>query len=759
MQQFINFGQQYMLAQDFARFSPDGRHFVIVTQRGIVDSDELQARIWEFDTNEVRQYVIAGVKSGVSAPTPHLLAQLTARTPLNMQMPTPTVSHLQWTEDGTSLVFVGRSRTAEGHVYELNVATGALKQLTPNGQDVVDYTRASGILAYIVLPPFTPSPPPFERVLTGSSILETLFPREWNTYPPNHWELGVVRNGEPELVLDSQTHLPVRLNYNSIVTASQLSISPDGRNIIFPRAVSTIPAQWQSYTPDVPTMRLKATTPLSSPPIAWESAEVLNMINLDTGIRSTLLKAPLAVSLSYTVQTPITWSENGRQVLIPDTFLPLAGVSEAERLRRIARPAIVLYDIGTHQITEIAPDESSNYVSRNGQALDTIRWDEAQRRVFVHYNYKRSGYAQQNSGFTQIYQFNGTTWVFAGQHLDNPSLRKVVLNSPTNTPVRISIQQGLNSPPMLFATISGRGRVLWNPNPQLSDISLGTASLYSWRDGHGHRLEGILMKPPDYIAGKRYPLVIQAHGYDFDPNQFIGTGETCVGYGCVFTGFVGRAMAAKGFLVLQTPGLDVSIFTPHDALLQAQAYQALVKKLSDEGLIDPRRVGYIAWSYTGYYALYIMGRFPKLFAAVSITEGTNYDIWNALASVDDTFFTQMVDVMGGQLPFGWGLRGWVENSPFFHYDKVIAPLRILEFGNTSALENWSMYAGLRALNKPVDIIDYANGSHVLVQPREELTAIEENIDWFNFWLEHREDPAPSKAAQYRRWEALRELLK
>jgi hypothetical protein len=31
------------------------------------------------------------------------------------------------------------------------------------------------------------------------------------------------------------------------------------------------------------------------------------------------------------------------------------------------------------------------------------------------------------------------------------------------------------------------------------------------------------------------------------------------------------------------------------------------------------------------------------------------------------------------------------------------------------------------------------------------------LDWFGFWLKHEEDPAPSKRAQYDRWERLRDL--
>jgi acetyl esterase/lipase len=66
---------------------------------------------------------------------------------------------------------------------------------------------------------------------------------------------------------------------------------------------------------------------------------------------------------------------------------------------------------------------------------------------------------------------------------------------------------------------------------------------------------------------------------------------------------------------------------------------------------------------------------------------------------------------------------------------------------------------LRQAGNPSELVYYPNETHLFHQPRHQLTAMQENIDWFDFWLLGKEDPDPAKAAQYQRWRAMREQWK
>ena len=77
--------------------------------------------------------------------------------------------------------------------------------------------------------------------------------------------------------------------------------------------------------------------------------------------------------------------------------------------------------------------------------------------------------------------------------------------------VDVSVKQSTNDPPVLVvADRAGKSaRVIWDPNPQLRGIELGEASDLKWKDANGRNWVGTLFKPPDYVPGQRYPLVIQ----------------------------------------------------------------------------------------------------------------------------------------------------------------------------------------------------------------------------------------------------------
>ena len=79
--------------------------------------------------------------------------------------------------------------------------------------------------------------------------------------------------------------------------------------------------------------------------------------------------------------------------------------------------------------------------------------------------------------------------------------------------LEVTVKQGFNEPPLLVATDKQTSRVIWDPNPQLKNIELGQASVYTWKDKEGREWKGGLYKPSNYKPGQRYPLVIQTHGF------------------------------------------------------------------------------------------------------------------------------------------------------------------------------------------------------------------------------------------------------
>jgi dipeptidyl aminopeptidase/acylaminoacyl peptidase len=321
-------------------------------------------------------------------------------------------------------------------------------------------------------------------------------------------------------------------------------------------------------------------------------------------------------------------------------------------------------------------------------------------------------------------------------------------------PFGVSIKQSLNDPPVLLATDKSTGvsSIIWDPNPQLRDVALGEVSVFRWKDPSGHDDVGGLFKPPDYIPGRRYPLVIQNHGFVED--QFIPSGAYP-------TATAAQQLAALGMLVLQVRGEACPPDTPEEARCNAADYEAAANELVKAGIADPDKLGIIGFSRTCYYVLEELTAGTLHFKAAAITDGANYGYFQYLLSLDSGASNQLAreaDTIMGAPPFGEGLTQWLKRSPTFRMDRVQTPLQIVALDNHQSLMGmWESYAALRFLQKPADLIIVPDSEHIITNPGEQMISQGSTVDWFRFWLKGEEDPDPTKAEQYKRWRDLRKL--
>jgi len=101
----------------------------------------------------------------------------------------------------------------------------------------------------------------------------------------------------------------------------------------------------------------------------------------------------------------------------------------------------------------------------------------------------------------------------------------------------------------------------------------------------------------------------------------------------------------------------------------------------------------------------------------------------------------------------------MQRSPVFNLDKVKTPLLIAAFERGELLSQWEAYSGLRRLERPVDMLwlRHEDASHILTKPLHKYFSQQSAVDWFDFWLNNREDSDPAKTEQYVRWRELRKL--
>jgi len=330
-------------------------------------------------------------------------------------------------------------------------------------------------------------------------------------------------------------------------------------------------------------------------------------------------------------------------------------------------------------------------------------------------------------------------------------------------PIEVALDQDVNTPAKLYVTDpkSHQKPLLLDLNPQFNELQFGRVETIEW-DVSGARMIGGVYLPPDYQPGKRYPLVIQTHG--FMPAEFSMDGRSEWS-----SGYAARPLAARGILVLQAQNWK-DREKDHDRIsndrslgatgqeshknFNALLYESAIDFLDKKGMIDRNRVGIVGFSRGVCFVAYTLTHSKYRFAAASLVDGIGCGYLDEMTFPNGAWDTEALN--GGSAPFGEGLKLWMKNSPGFNLDRVETPVRLVALGKSSVLGAlWEWYAGLSLQKKPVDLIVIPDATHIYGRASECQLKQQGLVDWFTFWLKGEEDPSPTKSEQYARWRELR----
>ena len=746
-------------------FSPDRRTFLLITERGKVATDQTESTIWLFDRQAVTAYVR---HRSAARPAPRPLATLAATS--NM----PVISAVRWLGDSARISFLGKDGSPYQRLYIADVRTGQVTAVTPAGAFVSAYEISGDTIAYttVIVPPR--AAPGDEMVaVAGRSLWSLLYPEPLDLADVEVDSIGSyavalhVQQGGKELPLAlSLRGKPLKLFPSAWSLAPPLAVAPDGTSLITLAPVPEIPAGWDAYPPQ-PTIgspRLVPGDPLAVAEENFYKPLWFVRIDLRTGEASPLLDAPAARSLGYLAPTRAIWLADSRRALLCNTFLPLAGgplaggrapAGKSGEPRAAAGPVIALVDVKTGEVQASQALTLPTLHDAKRIYIGDVAWDDADQEMTLSYTVPPPA-EPSAAPPAEIFSLRGSRWIRLGPRGKAPA--GAAGKHAGGDAVELSIDESYDRPPTLAGRRRGAGGagaaatpaiVVWDPNPQLASLALGKVSVFHWQDKEGAPWAGLLALPPDHDPGRRYPLVIQTHGYRLD--RFFAEGTFTTGSG-------GRALAARGIVVLQMDMPSTYLYTAADAPFQLRGFQAAVARLAADGLIDPRRVGVIGFSYTCYHTLYALTNDPRLFAAAAITDGFNMGYFQYV--IDDGPSQDIMEEVNGGKPWGAGLASWIARSPELNLEKVTSPLLVSALGRGSLLSMWEPYAGLYRMGKPVDMLwmRRENVTHVLLRPMHRRLSQQAAVDWFDFWLNGHENPDPAdpaKAEQYARWRELR----
>jgi len=280
---------------------------------------------------------------------------------------------------------------------------------------------------------------------------------------------------------------------------------------------------------------------------------------------------------------------------------------------------------------------------------------------------------------------------------------------------------------------------------------LSPAITIDWTNKYGIHEFGYLVKPTNHKLGVHYPLVVVTE----DCRGFLRGGQ---GHEYPI-----QVFAANGFAVLCSGLLAGARRVPpsgnfEETLMRWKvpmaSLETATKMLTDMGVVDPRRKGLTGLSYGAEVTSFTISH-SDLFQAAITSSGSGRDpIFYYFAN--NFWHQQFVQWGLGGIPEGKTSKSWQELSPALNAERVKAPL-LIQSADSEYLLGLQFYTALKELDKPGEFFIYADEGHIKNHPKHRFEIYERNLDWFNFWLQDKEDPDRAKADQYTRWRELKKL--
>jgi dipeptidyl aminopeptidase/acylaminoacyl peptidase len=295
-----------------------------------------------------------------------------------------------------------------------------------------------------------------------------------------------------------------------------------------------------------------------------------------------------------------------------------------------------------------------------------------------------------------------------------------------------------SSPDMYSATASATGsstltqsdlRKLTSINPQQASYLWGTAELFKWKAYTGKVTEGIIYKPENFDATKKYPMIVYFYERNSHTlNQYLAPAPTPSRLNIPF--FVSR-----GYVVF-VPDIWYTTGYPGKS-----AYDYIVsgtRAVIKQGFVDSTRLGMQGQSWGGYQAAYLITQ-TNLFAAAwagapvaNMTSAYGGIRWESGVNRQMQYERQQSRI-GANL---WEKpQLYIQNSPLFYVPKVKTPLVIMSNDADGAVpwyQGIELFTALRRLNKPVWLLNYNGEAHNLVERknRKDLSIREQQFfDW------------------------------
>jgi dipeptidyl aminopeptidase/acylaminoacyl peptidase len=263
----------------------------------------------------------------------------------------------------------------------------------------------------------------------------------------------------------------------------------------------------------------------------------------------------------------------------------------------------------------------------------------------------------------------------------------------------------------------------------LSQIALQPAEPF-WFDGAGGtRVQGFLVRPPDFDPSRTYPVVYLVHGgpqgawsdhfhYRWNANMFAAPGYVAVlvnprgstGYGQQFTDEISGDWGGRVYEDLML-GLD--------------------HVLATYPFLDADRVAAAGASYGGYMMNWFLASTDR-FRALINHDGV-YDLRSMYGSTEELWFPEW-EFQGTP----WtNPEGYLDFNPSEHVTNFTTPMLVIHGGldyRVPLEQGLQVFTALRRQGVPARLLYFPDEGHWVLQPKNALVWWDTMLDWLDQWI-------------------------
>jgi dipeptidyl aminopeptidase/acylaminoacyl peptidase len=289
------------------------------------------------------------------------------------------------------------------------------------------------------------------------------------------------------------------------------------------------------------------------------------------------------------------------------------------------------------------------------------------------------------------------------------------------------------------AVSSEQARQITNANPQLKEFAIADTEVIKWKGPDNFDIEGVLVKPLGFQAGRKYPLILQIHGGP---------------YGRFSDGFNARAQiwASLGYAVLM-PNPRGSTGYGHQFTVanvgdwggrDFKDIMAGVDAVIAKGIADADKCVVMGGSYGGFMTFWTITQTDRFKAAIGH------------AAISDWYSFHGQSDIPGLMEYGFLGMPWISTevyrkwSPMTYVDRVKTPI-LITHGERDMRVNIQQgeqyYRSLRKRGVETVFLRYPREGHGIQEPNHQIDLQARQLAWFDKHLGiTRAKPADAKAA-------------